>query len=208
METKICSKCKRELPIENFQSDRSSKDGFYSSCKDCKRIYRANNKKMLADNQAIRRQSQKERLAEYGAKYRKEHKTEAAEYQAKYQPQYYQDNRDAIIKRAIEYSKSPIGKLVTAKARQTRRARKWGVHREKIDPLKIFIEFEHRCFICGREDNLTLDHIVPLYSGGADANSNLSVLCFNCNSTKRYKSPYLFFDSNQIEKLRQMGKAI
>lgn len=33
--TKICSKCKRELPIEMFQRDKSKSDGFNTQCKEC-----------------------------------------------------------------------------------------------------------------------------------------------------------------------------
>lgn len=36
--TKICSKCKRELPIEMFYKDRTKSDGLYTYCKDCDRI--------------------------------------------------------------------------------------------------------------------------------------------------------------------------
>jgi hypothetical protein len=55
MITKICSKCKRELSIDQFQSDKSSKDGLYSSCKDCKREYRQANKEILLIAQYARR---------------------------------------------------------------------------------------------------------------------------------------------------------
>lgn len=34
--TKICSKCKRELPIEMFNKDKIQKDGLYCSCKECR----------------------------------------------------------------------------------------------------------------------------------------------------------------------------
>lgn len=33
--TKICSKCKRELPISEFYKDKSRSDGLRSTCKDC-----------------------------------------------------------------------------------------------------------------------------------------------------------------------------
>lgn len=34
--TKVCSKCKRELPIEMFGKDKIQKDGLYCSCKECR----------------------------------------------------------------------------------------------------------------------------------------------------------------------------
>lgn len=35
METKRCSKCGKELPIDSFYKDRSSKDGLGFYCKTC-----------------------------------------------------------------------------------------------------------------------------------------------------------------------------
>lgn len=39
-ETKICSICKRELPIECFSKDKHSKDGLEHRCKECNKIRR------------------------------------------------------------------------------------------------------------------------------------------------------------------------
>ena len=48
---KICSKCKKDLPIEMFTVHRKTKDGLYSQCKECKRLsdkkYCNNNKHKL-----------------------------------------------------------------------------------------------------------------------------------------------------------------
>lgn len=33
--TKVCSKCKRELPISEFNKNKNSKDGLYSYCRQC-----------------------------------------------------------------------------------------------------------------------------------------------------------------------------
>lgn len=38
--TKICSKCRRELPIEQFNKDSSKSDGLNIQCKDCVAAYR------------------------------------------------------------------------------------------------------------------------------------------------------------------------
>ena len=37
MKTKICTKCKRELPVEAFAKHNSTKDGLQFWCKECKR---------------------------------------------------------------------------------------------------------------------------------------------------------------------------
>lgn len=38
--TKVCSKCKQELPIEQFNKDSSKSDGLNMQCKDCVAVYR------------------------------------------------------------------------------------------------------------------------------------------------------------------------
>lgn len=39
METKVCTKCGRELPIENFYTNKSLKGGHENCCKECKSAY-------------------------------------------------------------------------------------------------------------------------------------------------------------------------
>ena len=39
METKVCKKCGRELPIENFYTNKSLKGGHDNTCKECKSNY-------------------------------------------------------------------------------------------------------------------------------------------------------------------------
>ena len=49
IKTKVCSKCKRELPITEFHRNKATKDGLQSHCKECTKLYDANkkNKKLL-----------------------------------------------------------------------------------------------------------------------------------------------------------------
>ena len=39
METKVCRKCGRELPIDSFYPNKSLKGGYDNSCKECKNEY-------------------------------------------------------------------------------------------------------------------------------------------------------------------------
>lgn len=39
METKVCTKCGRELPIEKFYTNKSLKGGHDNTCKECKNAY-------------------------------------------------------------------------------------------------------------------------------------------------------------------------
>ena len=42
--TKICSRCKKELPIEDFGKTKSTNDGLQAYCKQCEKQYRNENK--------------------------------------------------------------------------------------------------------------------------------------------------------------------
>ena len=39
METKVCKRCGRELPLENFYVNKSLKGGHDNTCKECKNTY-------------------------------------------------------------------------------------------------------------------------------------------------------------------------
>ncbi len=54
-ETKICSKCKRELPITQFHRHNRRGETHYSQCRDCKAEYKRVNKDKLLISQYARR---------------------------------------------------------------------------------------------------------------------------------------------------------
>ena len=39
METKVCKKCGRELPLDQYFRNKATKDGHESQCKECKTAY-------------------------------------------------------------------------------------------------------------------------------------------------------------------------
>lgn len=51
--------------------------------------------------------------------------------------------------------------------------------------LKAYIlARDGKCLKCGSDENLTIDHIVPVSRGGSNRHDNLQVLCRCCNSIK------------------------
>jgi len=48
----------------------------------------------------------------------------------------------------------------------------------------VFERDGFKCLKCGREDNLTIDHILPRCKGGKNKQSNLQTLCYKCNCNK------------------------
>ena len=74
METKICSKCNRELSIDNFYKDNKTKDGLYCWCKECHSKYK--------------KQHYKQHYKEYYKEYRQTHREHYNQYQKDYLKQF------------------------------------------------------------------------------------------------------------------------
>lgn len=54
-----------------------------------------------------------------------------------------------------------------------------------VDYWEILISvFGNRCLECGSDDQLTLDHVIPLSKGGMHCISNFQILCHLCNARK------------------------
>jgi 5-methylcytosine-specific restriction endonuclease McrA len=64
-----------------------------------------------------------------------------------------------------------------AETTDTRRRRAWRRARMKRNP---------HCQYCNKRvrDDATIDHVVPLSKGGADAEENWVLSCFSCNNQK------------------------
>jgi len=60
MITKICSKCKRDLPLIFFSADKRREHGVTSQCENCKREYRQQNKERLLIAQYQRRRGKQD----------------------------------------------------------------------------------------------------------------------------------------------------
>lgn len=54
----------------------------------------------------------------------------------------------------------------------------------------VFARDGNRCLHCGTSDNLSVDHIVPVFRGGSSDIENLQTLCVPCNSSKGSKVPH------------------
>jgi len=91
--TKICSKCKIQRLLEEFDKDKTKKDGYYSSCKICKKKYH---------------QEHRERHREYCKGYFQKNK----ERIKKRQHNHYLKNKEKISKRDKEYYLNNSAKII------------------------------------------------------------------------------------------------
>lgn len=84
---RVCSICKIEKPENEFYRDISSKSGFLSDCKDCRKIAKKNY-----------RDRNKQKIAEYSNAYKKKRRALKAEQKR----QYYKDNQEYFDKLRAE----------------------------------------------------------------------------------------------------------
>lgn len=63
MDTKICTKCGRELSLSKFHRDNRKGRGYYSQCRDCKAECKRQAKDKLLQSQYKRRERKKEELS-------------------------------------------------------------------------------------------------------------------------------------------------
>ena len=85
------------------------------------------------------------------------------------------------------YKSSERGKLLHQIRQQQRRSRKInnggsGVSHE--DWLATLAVYNERCAYCGDTENLTMDHVVPLFHGGHHSPENIVPACRHCNAVK------------------------
>lgn len=92
-------------------------------------------------------------------------------------PRPYRIHRDAaiyLIHRA-DFPSSP-----------RRRRNQWQARQKRVSRA-VFKRDGRICLHCGSEENLTIDHKIPILWGGSDDLTNLQVLCRRCNACKGSK---------------------
>jgi hypothetical protein len=116
MEKKVCSKCKEEKEVCEFNKDSTRKDGCFPQCKNCRKEWNLNNqekkneylKKWRQSNpekqkelEKRRREKNPEKVFNYNKKYKEENK----ERLVKSNKNYREKNLEKILKYNIEYKK-------------------------------------------------------------------------------------------------------
>lgn len=205
--TKVCNKCKRELPLDldNFNIRKDSEDGFRNTCKKCRSEY---NKQYRKENES--------KIKEYQKIYRDEHVEEISKYNRQYQSMYYKNNKESINKRHVEYNRKY---LKTKHGRELDRIKR---HRKRaIDYLNggdYTVEqwneclkfFENRCAYTGEKlkyEDITVDHITPLISGGTSYICNIvpsSKLANNSKHNNEMKSWFIkqsYYSEERLKKI-------
>jgi 5-methylcytosine-specific restriction endonuclease McrA len=162
------------------------------------RKYREKNKEALADNRRKYCEENKEKRAEYNRKYREKSKGKRAEYDRKR----YQENREKEVERVRKWQKeNPEKKAEYNSKRRARRVNAAGSHTAEQVKAR-FDYYGNKCIYCGSDENLQIEHRIPLARGGSDWAANLAPACKSCNCSKGTKTETEFkeFLENKTKK--------
>lgn len=185
---KVCTKCKCEKDLNCFSTNRKSKDGMHSWCRECVNIQRKEAKYKPTENGIKYRKEydKKRRLTpEYkkmkslsDKKYREKLGDELKEKKRKYYSDKqhlrrleYQRNKHGYIRRAYERSKN-IKNLMPDNA--DKKAIQKFYDEAKRLTIETSVKYE-------------VDHIKPISKGGLHHQDNLRVITFTENRKKGNK---------------------
>ena len=188
--TKICTKCKIEKSINEFYKDKSKKDGLESNCKECKKLFKQNNKEKISTQRKERYEKNREAII---IERRKQYQSNIEEMRKRDRKR-YQDNKELFIIRRRRYRNTPKGKISKLNSEHKRRAIKKDGD-VATNQLEELYQNTKTCYWCNAKlmkGDIHLDHYTPLSKGGLHTISNLVLSCSKCNLKKSAKDPLLF----------------
>lgn len=178
--TKVCSKCGIEKDIGEFY-----KNGFYNG----KQIYKAscktcNRKKDMKRNRKFRELNPEKVIA--------------------YRGEYYRENKEKVNERCRMFHALNPEKSLERNRR--RRAKKLAIDENytSSDAKITRSVFDNKCFRCGSNKNITIDHNLCLNDGHALTPKNAVLLCGSCNSSKGTKNPKDFYSKGELQELNSL----
>lgn len=169
-----CRKRKGWWPLDGFDREKNTtnSDGLHSQCKTCRREisrqWKRRNRERCRENLRKWQRENPERRYELRAAHYAAHKEEAKAYRRAWRKTHPIEHRSQS--REYRLRKLGLGRLTDA------------------DWAEVIAKYGDRCLCCGTRKRITVDHVVPLSKGGANAKHNVQPLCLPCNSRKHQKT--------------------
>lgn len=178
---KICSKCsvKKELNSSNFAIKTTSKDGFDSLCKACKK--KADHERYLKNKDEISKQK-----AEYYRSNKEKIKKSGLDYYHCNSKKCKESNKDWNKRNPIQR------RILCERSRSNEYTSDNILTSDEWVVIKNY--FHNSCAYCGMLEEEHLDtfgeklhqeHLIPLIKGGSYKLGNIVPSCRNCNASKR-----------------------
>jgi len=170
-------------PLAEFGRNRERKDGLMSWCRPCWN-------RRCSEVQRARKEAK--------AVYDREYRARTAERKRANDRAYYQANRERVTEtnRIWREAHPDIVRLSGSAAAARRRARMNGNPVEPYRRQDIYARDGGVCYLCGvhiPEAEFTIDHLLPVSRGCADAPSNVAVAHMACNRRKWHRTPAEYF---------------
>jgi len=195
MESKVCSKCEINKLICDFTKNSQSKDGYYPSCKECRKKSRLKNPSIEKLSNKLWREKNKGHLQNYNNEWRKKNFDYYSKWVNKnpdYQINYYNENREE----KLEYLKyrlknDPVVKLtsnIRHRTTQYLKSKNYKINSNIFEIIGCSPEYlkehikkqftEGMCWeLLGQ--SIHIDHIIPLSS--AKTEKEIYKLCHYTN---------------------------
>lgn len=170
-----CARCRKMLPVESFQPNRSRPNGVDSYCKPC--------------GASLRSTRYRPRIREQQRRWRHSNPDRAAEYDRRWASQ-------NPAKRRAKHAR-----LKAADPERYRLYAKVGDHRRRARELAApgaatdeqlrqrWHVYGGLCWMCGGPADV-MDHVKPLAKGGSNWPANLRPACTRCNRRKLARWPF------------------
>ena len=178
---KICTKCHKSLPIDEFTWLNKSKGYRMAECKSCRQ---ARNKAYYSANAP----KLKEARHEYYLNNRDAILAHAKIYHAAKERTEETRKRQTAVVRGWRASNPDRNRAIVHKSRDKMHG---SFTTEELEQVKHeqFVGGHIRCFYCGSDvdTNYQIEHVVPVSRGGSNTIDNIVLACPPCNQSKGSK---------------------
>lgn len=174
---KRCRRCNVWKSADSFSKANTRKDGLSPYCKKCEseryKKYRSENPEK--EKARKKRFFEKRTVEEIREKKRTWHYTWVSKNKEKW----------------LSYNRNLRSKNGSNTENSTNRRARISNNKGKITSKEwkdLCDKYGNKCLCCGKSRKLTLDHVIPLFLGGANTIDNAQPLCGSCNSSKGIKT--------------------
>jgi 5-methylcytosine-specific restriction endonuclease McrA len=160
-----CKACQETKSVDHFYRAPSNRSGYMLICKECKITQALAWRKANPEKVRAQRRKRKEDL-QYRQKERKRYREKNPDKHRESLQRWKRKNPHKKKQYKYEYRSKLKGNSSLISEKDLKRLA------------------EATCSACGRADDLTLEHVIPVERGGSHSIGNLIILCRKCNSSK------------------------
>jgi 5-methylcytosine-specific restriction endonuclease McrA len=199
---RTCTKCKQTKSAIEFHKSSNNRSGLQPKCKDCRRAYREENADWINAKKKVYREINRERICadlrqryaadkSYYNQRAKRWRERNADYKKQSDRRYYLENTERV--KSVVRGRYKTHKHLWTIYTENRIARKKGARGSfTADQWQAkLIYFGYRCSLCHsslENQEIHLEHRIPLSRGGSNWIANIAPACRRCNLRKSTKT--------------------